>query len=148
MLNVAPASTKEPLHCLGTRPHVRVRGDWRGKVSPAFLCHQGGLGEGSDSNDFVCTWHSGCRDPSPFPAHGSKTPNQPLPSGSTLNPPPTESGGTRSVPRCDTRALAPGSLGTGGTGWRLPGLGEGPAAIPAPRPALARSPLGIFIHVV
>lgn len=93
MLNVAPASTKEPLRCLGTRPHVSVRGDWRGKVSPAFLCHQGGLGEGGDSNDFVCTWHSGCRDPSPFPAHGSKTPNQPLPSGSTLNPPPAESGG-------------------------------------------------------
>lgn len=25
-------------------------------MSPAFPCHQGGLGEGGDSNDFVCTW--------------------------------------------------------------------------------------------
>lgn len=56
MLNVAPASTEEPLRCLRTRPHVSARGDWRGRVSPAFPCHQGGLGEGGDSNDFVCTW--------------------------------------------------------------------------------------------
>lgn len=55
MLNMAPASTKEPLRCLRTCPHISVRGDRPGRVSPAFPCHQGGLGEGGDSNDFVCT---------------------------------------------------------------------------------------------
>lgn len=77
MLSVAPASTKEPLRCLQTQPCVSVRGDGQGKVSPAFLCHQGGLGEGGDSNDFVCTWrerfsnaHQRLQGSKPFPAHG------------------------------------------------------------------------------